>query len=85
MSDLPEYETCPPSLASRTGLKKAGLVPTGDPVASLRYRTPNGYRTCPLFSRTDTRSEKDAKAALKRRQANAGGQFLLIPFTPEQT
>lgn len=84
MSDLPQYETCPATLASRTALKKAGLVPTGDPVATLRYRTPQGYKTCSLYSRADARSEKDAKAALKRRQANAGGQFLLFPFSSDQ-
>ncbi|MXV21273.1 hypothetical protein [Deinococcus xianganensis] len=84
MSDLPQYETCPPSLASRTGLKKLGLVPTGDPVATLRYRTPQGYKTCPLYSRADTRPEREARAAQKRRQANAGGQFLLFPFSPDR-
>ncbi|NTX99230.1 hypothetical protein [Deinococcus sp. JMULE3] len=84
MSDLPQYETCPATLASRTALKKAGLVPTGDPVATLRYRTPQGYKTCALYSCADARSEKDAKAARKRRQANAGGQFLLFPFSPER-
>lgn len=85
MSDLPQYDTCPPTLASRTALKKQGLVPTGDPVATLRYRTPQGYQTCALYSRAEARPEREARAAQKRRQANAGGQFLLFPFTSERT
>lgn len=85
MSDLPQYDTCPPTLASRTALKKQGLVPTGDPVATLRYRTPQGHQTCALYSRAETRPEREARAAQKRRQANAGGQFLLFPFSSERT
>lgn len=85
MSDLPQYETCPSILASRTALKKQGLVPTGDPVATLRYRTPQGYQTCALYSRAEARPEREARAAQKRRQANAGGQFLLFPFSSERT
>lgn len=85
MSDLPQYDTCPPTLASRTALKKQGLVPTGDPVATLRYRTPQGYQTCALYSRAEARPEREARAAQKRRQANAGGQFLLFPFSSERT
>ncbi|RJF74958.1 hypothetical protein D3875_02885 [Deinococcus cavernae] len=76
---LPVLTHRPPHLATRTDLKNAGLVPTGDPVALYRFRCPGGgYQTCSLYSRKETRNAREARNALKRRQANLGGQVGLF-------
>ena len=82
MPHLPEYKFIPAHLATRTRLKERGLVPTADPVAEYAYRCPDGgWRRASLYRIEDTRDAKDAQAALKRRKANLGGQFLLFPET----
>lgn len=83
MPHLPEYKFIPSHLATKTALRKRGLVATADPVAEYVFRCPDaGWRHAPLYDLKDTRDAKDANAARKRRLANIHGQYSLFLETP---
>lgn len=76
---LPEYRTKPEHLATKTDLKRAGLVATGDPVALYVYRTPDGHtRQAPLYRRDTARDAQKAESARRHRMAHLHGQDRLL-------
>lgn len=76
---LPEYRTKPRNLATKTDLRNAGLVPTGDPVALYVFRSPGGgWRTVPLYERGTARNSKAAEHARRHRMASIHGQDRLL-------
>ena len=65
---LPVHREVPNGLNHRTGLKRQGLAPTGEPVARYEYRTHRGYERCPLYVVAaavplDRRGESQARKA----------------------
>lgn len=65
---LPVHQEIPPGLNHRTGLRKLGLQPTGEPVAQYEYRTRKGTTRCDLYDATQTEAF-DTKAEYQRRKA----------------
>ncbi len=76
---LPEHRTKPQHLATKTDLRKAGLVPTGDPVALYVYRNPQGgLSKAPLYERDTARNARQAELARRDRMARIHGQDRLL-------
>lgn len=76
---LPEHRTKPQHLATKTDLKNAGLVPTGDPVALYVYRNPaGGMSKAPLYERATARNARQAELARRHRMASIHGQDRLL-------
>lgn len=65
---LPVHRNIPDGLNHKTGLKRQGLAPTGEPVALYEYRTRRGYERCNLYdvavtAPLDRRGESQARKA----------------------
>lgn len=81
---LPVHREIPEGLNHRTGLKRQGLAPTGEPVAQYEYRTRKGYERCnlydvaaavPLDRRSEYRDRKAREAARDARRLDLQASF----------
>lgn len=81
---LPVRREIPEGLNHKTGLKKLGLAPTGDPVAQYEYRTRKGYERCnlypvaaatPIDRKAEYQSRKACEIAREQRRQNLETMF----------